>query len=402
LVDAEGKEKETAKEIGPETITELDETTHFRAPRFMANAGDNQLDITWGHADCIDSYIVKVCPKDGIYTDCPNNEPVVPQDNGNKMISHTISGLESCTEYDVHIIPVLEGKGEFTAHPETVTTTNGTPEAPDFDVVLKEGSSEATIKWKRVNCASAYKIYYKVEDGSETEDVEEALNSEQEKTFEENRPCQTYSYAVTTMVNDEESVRPEDDWKNIVMPPKTDLKPTLKMVTHDEGKVTLKINLADENKHCGIDKYEVVYSNDKPCCEGDCEIETKVFTPDELNNGDIVVNVTGDAEGTIFKARVLYKDHDEWSGQVEYGAEACDHTDPIGDGDKLPLIPIVVGVAVLALVVIVVTVLLVKRSRNRNFDPEKAENGTTTKNHQHQNLVNSDEEETQKLNEAHA
>ena len=63
------------------------------------------------------------------------------------------------------------------------------------------------------------------------------------------------------------------------------------------------------------------------------------------------------------------------------------------------MIPIVVGVAVLALVVIIVTVLLVKRSRNRNFDPEKAENGTTK---HHQNLVNSSEEETEKLNTAHA
>ena len=400
LVDAEDRETETEKELGPETVTELDETTHFRAPRFSAQAGDNTLDIVWGHADCIESYMVKVCPKEGLYTDCPS-EPVVPEDNGNKEISHTISGLESCTEYDVHIIPVLQGK-EFTAHPETVRTTNGIPEAPQFDVVLKDGSSEASITWTPVNCASAYKIYYKVEeDGPESEDVEVALNSEKEKTFAENRPCQTYSYAVTTMVNEEESERPENDWKNIVMPPKTDLQPTLKMVTHDEGKVTLKIDLADENKQCGIDQYEVVYSKETSCCGDDCATETKVFKPEELNNGDIVVNVTGDVTGKIFKARVLYKDHAEWSRQAEFGEKAEQRCGG-GGASELPLIPIVVGVAVLALVVIVVTVLLVKRSRNRNFDPEKAENGNGPNKNHHQNLVNSDEEETQKLNEAHA
>merc|ERR1712203_1308347 len=120
-------------------------------------------------------------------------------------------------------------------------------------------------------------------------------------------------------------------------------------------------------------------------------------TPSELNNGDIVLNVTGGADSTLFKARVKYTLENEWSAHAEHGALSSRLSNCAEPG--LPLIPIVVGVAVLALVVIIVTVLLVKRSRNRNFDPEKAENGTS-KNH-HQNLVNSDEEETQKLNTAH-
>ena len=107
LVGPDGAESETEKELGPEVITELDETTPFKAPRFTPTAGDDKLELTWGHADCIDSYVVKACPKAGPYTDCPE-APVTPEDNGNKMISHTITGLQSCTEYDVHIIPVRE------------------------------------------------------------------------------------------------------------------------------------------------------------------------------------------------------------------------------------------------------------------------------------------------------
>lgn len=395
LVGPDGTETETEKELGPEVITELDETVPFKAPRFITQAGNDKLDITWGHADCIDSYVVKACPKTGSYTDCPES-PVVPLDDGNKMISHTISDLQSCTEYDVHIIPVREGS-QFTAHPETVTTSNGVPEPPTFDVGLSDGTG-ASITWQPVNCASAYNIYYKVGEEAEPEVVSVSRN-EAQKVFSENRPCQTYSYSVSTMVNDDESERTEGNWKNVVMPPKTNLVPTIKVVDEDQGKVTLKIDLDEENNQCAVEQYEVQYSSGKSCCDEDeCEYETITATPAEINNGDIVVNVTGGAASTRFLARVRYANENEWSAQAEHGAVSSRLCG--GKSGELPLIPIVVGVAVLALVVIIVTVLLVKRSRNRNFDPEKAENGTS-KNH-HQNLVNSDEEETQKLNTAHA
>lgn len=393
LVAPDGTETETAKELGPEVITALDETVPFKAPRFTPTAGDDKLDITWGHADCIDSYIVKACPTD-VYTDCPE-EAVAPENNGNKMISHTITGLQSCTEYDVHIIPVRESS-QFTAHPERVTTSNGVPEAPAFDVGVSD-STGASVTWTPVNCASAYKIYYKAGDDAQPE-VLSVSKDEVEKVISENRPCQQYSYTVTTMVNEDESETSEGNWKNVVIPPKKDLVPTIKIVDDDQGKVTLKIDLAEENNQCGIDQYEVQYSSGKSCCDGnECEMTTITATPSELNNGDIVLNVTGGADSTLFKARVKYTIENEWSAHAEHGALSSRLSNCTEPG--LPLIPIIVGVAVLALVVIIVTVLLVKRSRNRNFDPEKAENGSSK---HHQNLVNSSEEETEKLNTAHA
>merc|ERR1712126_383992 len=82
---------------------------------------------------------------------------------------------------------------------------------------------------------------------------------------------------------------------------------TIKIVDDDQGKVTLKIDLAEENNQCGIDQYEVQYSSGKSCCDGnDCEMTTITATPSELNNGDIVLNVTGGADSTLFKARVKY------------------------------------------------------------------------------------------------
>merc|ERR1711902_372843 len=80
LITPDGTETETAKEIGPAVITSLDETVPFKAPRFTPTAGDNTLDITWGHAACIDSYIVKACPITGSYTDCPEVD-VVPEND---------------------------------------------------------------------------------------------------------------------------------------------------------------------------------------------------------------------------------------------------------------------------------------------------------------------------------
>ena len=273
---------------------------------------------------------------------------------------------------------------------------NGVPEAPMFDVGVSECCG-VSITWTPVNCASAYKIYYKAGNDALPE-VLSVSKDEVEKVISEYSPCQQYSYTVTTMVNGDESETNEGNWKNIVTPPKKDLIPTIKIVDNDPGKVTLKIDLAEENNQCDIDQYEVQYSSGKSCCEGnDCEMTTITATPSELNNGDIVLNVTGGADSTLFKARVKYTIEKEWSAHAEHGALSSRLSNCAEPG--LPLIPIVVGVAVLALVVIIVTVLLVKRSRNRNFDPEKAENGSSK---HHQNLVNSSEEETEKLNTAHA
>jgi hypothetical protein len=359
--------------------------------------------------DCIDSYEIKTCPKDGLYTEC-TEQVKVPENNGDKMIKHTIEGLTPCTKYDLQITPVIDGQGPFTAQTIPVLTTNGTPEAPTFEVMLNTGTSDANVKWFEANCATGYNIYYKIGEGAEEEEVEVASESDlakKSKTFKGNKPCHTYSFSVTTMVNEQESPRIQDNWQNVVIPPNKIAQPNLKMVTTDQDNVTLKIEPAIGNEECNIDLYEVVYSSGQKCCElkDGCEAKTKQFTPEELaENGDIVLHLEGGApDATIFKARVRYENGNEWSNEVSLGEESQTRCGGTNDPSELPLIPIVVGVAVLALVILVVTILLIKRSRNRNFDPEKAENGNAKKssNH-HQNLVNSDEEETQKLNDAHA
>ena len=404
LVNADGTESETEKTAGEAQMTSLDHNTPFSAPRFSEIAGDNNLEITWGHADCIDSYIVKWC--ESLYSDC-KTETAVPNDNGDKMITHSIANLTPCTEYDVHIIPVVDGEDEnkFQASPNKVSTTNGAPETPNFKVALKDDSSAAMVEWEPVSCASAYKIYYKVEsDAEEPEAVATVDRSEAAKIFEENKPCHTYSFSVSTMVNELESERQENSWQNVEIPPKYESLPSLKKIDHNQGNVTLQIDLSDDNKNCGIEEYEVVYSKGSSCCEakGDCTTETIRIVPEDLIDGkDIVVPVgLGAEENTVFKARVKYTNYNEWSSEVSFGQQSQSLIGGCGES-KFPLIPIVVGVAVLALVVIVVTVLLIKRSRNRNFDPEKAENGHT-KNVQHENLVNSDEEEREKLNDINA
>ena len=183
------------------------------------------------------------------------------------------------TEYDVHIIPVVDGEDEdkFQASPNKVSTTNGTPETPNFKVALKDDSSAATVEWEPVSCASAYKIYYKVEsDEEEPEAVALVDRSEAAKIFEENKPCHTYSFSVSTMVNELESERQDNSWQNVEIPPKYESLPSLKKIDHDQGNVTLQIELSKENEKCGIEEYEVVYSKGSSCCEakGDCTTET--------------------------------------------------------------------------------------------------------------------------------
>jgi hypothetical protein len=252
------------------------------------------------------------------------------------------------------------------AEPIAVRTTNGTPEAPEFEVEFVPGSG-VNVKWNEANCATGYKVYYKVE-ADENEAVADASNSELMKAFEETTACQTYLYSVTTLVNEEESTRIGDNWKNVLIPPKASAKPSIKLVTTDHDNVTLQISPAEDNKQCKIDLYKIVYSSG--CCDlkESCESKTVEFTPEEAQDGQVLLNLEGAAHAdTIYKAQVSYGN--EWSEEASFGVQSCpvDEPEPV----KFPLIPVVVGVAILALVIIVVTLLLVKRSRNRNFDPEK-------------------------------
>jgi hypothetical protein len=403
MIDGEGEETETEKQLGPEIMTELSQTTPYKIPRFTPKARKDKLDIVWQNSDCIDYYVIKACLKDTLYTSCPYNATVTQTNYGSTGVSHTITGLTTCTEYNIHIIPVVIGKGEFPSVPETVSTSDGTPEAPEFNITIKEGTFEVSINWIPIICASGYKVYYRTANESESEAVKVAPNSENEMIFTNNLPCQTYSYAVTTMFNEEESPRAEKDWKYVVMPPDTELLHTLKMVDHDEGKVTLKIELPDENEHCAIEQYKVVYSNGENCCENSCTSQTRAFTPDELKNGDIVLNINGTPENVYFKSRVLYRNHEQWSKEAEYIGDDNSRKTCGGNANtgKLPLVPIVGGVAVLILVATVITVLMMKRNRYRNIDHGKDSNNKTERRYQHvQNILHVDHEETQKLNKS--
>jgi hypothetical protein len=192
---------ETEKSVGPEMISDLDEKEPFEAPNLYVLNGDRQADVSWGHADCISSYVIKVCQES--YSDCIEAS-VSPTDyidgaEKDRTIRYKLENLEPCTSYTLEIIPIIPDK-VFTARAHEFTTTNGIPQPPgDFRVSLSQ-HNQAELEWSQVQCATGYKIYQRLGDAETGEDLTTETTHALKEAFENLAPCENYFYAVSTLV----------------------------------------------------------------------------------------------------------------------------------------------------------------------------------------------------------
>ena len=378
--------QETEKSVGPEMISDLEENDPFEAPNLFVLNGDRHADVSWGHADCISSYVVKVCQI--AYTDCleasVNPTDFIDGAEKDRTIRYKIENLDPCTLYTLEIIPVIPDK-RFTARPQEFTTTNGTPQPPeDFKVILK--NKRAELDWSSVQCSTGYKIYQRIGDSDADSSAETTnqLNVEYDNLIS----CETYQFAVSTLVAEQESVK--TNWFDIRIPATLDEAPELKILNNENDNITLRLDPSAANERCSIDEFELSYSSD-----GGMNYFTKTILASDIPAADIVLSFTGATTPlSIVRGRVKYENSIEWSPVVSTH-EPGDHSAIKGvnvSSDGATLVPIVVGCLVAIAIVAVVAFFVVRRRRNRSlYDAEKADtNGKLN--------GNGATEETQKLN----
>lgn len=379
--------QETEKSVGPEMISDLDENDPFEAPNLFIRNADRHADVSWGHADCISSYVVKVCQVS--YTDCYESA-VNPTDfidgvENDRTIRYKIDKLEPCTLYTLEIIPVIPAK-TFTARAQEFTTTNGTPQPPsDFKVAIDHKKAE--LAWSSVQCATGYKIYQRIGTPESGEDLSTEMTQNLKFSYDSLTSCESYFYAVSTLVAEQESIKTE--WFSVGVPPTLNEAPELKILNNENDNITLRLDPSANNEQCSITEFELSYSSD-----GGMNYVTKTMLATDIDS-DIVLSFKGATTPlSIVRGRVKYENSDQWSPVVSTH-EPGDHSAIKGvvtGSDNATLVPIVVGCLVAIAIVAVVAFFVVRRRRNRNlYDAEKADaNGKLN--------GNGASEETQKLN----
>jgi len=380
--------EETEKSVGPEMISDLDERDPFEAPNLYILNADRHADVSWGHADCISSYVLKVCQVS--YTDCfeASVTPTDYIDGGEKdrTIRYKIESLDPCTVYTLEIIPIIPDK-IFTARVQEFTTTNGTPQPPDNFRVSLEHDNRAELTWSSVQCATGYKIYQRIGDVDSADNTLVSTTQDLNEAFENLEPCVDYFYAVSTLVAEQESSKAE--WSSVSIPPITNEAPELKILNNENDNITLRLEPSASNERCGIAEFELSYSSD-----GGMNYVTKTLLAADIPSDDIVLSFKGATTPlSIVRGRVKYDGSNDWSLVVSTH-EPGDHSAIKGvatGGESATLVPIVVGCLVAVAIIAVIAFFVVRRRRNRSlYDAEKAEaNGK---------LNGNGTEETQKLN----
>jgi hypothetical protein len=354
----------------------MEEGDIFEAPNLQIMNADRHADISWDHADCIESYVLKVCQT--AYTDCIENK-VEP--SGYKNINYRLEDLEPCTQYSLEVIPRITGK-LFTAGSNDFTTTNGTPQAPQNFKAVLEGRN-ARLTWDVVQCSTGYKVYYKT-DEPEMDENERDVNDLSVK-YDDLVPCSIYYYSVATLVDEQASDKTQ--WQSVLVPPNLMEPPVLRILNNENDNITMKLDPSDSNVRCSVKEFEVSYSKNG----------AKPFVTEILpaTSGDLVVSFPGaSSPHSIVQARIRYADG-LWS-EVASSREPGDHSriSQIPTGSAT-LVPIVVGL-ILALVILVLVIIFVVRRRRAQsgYDAEKGRS-----NGQNGTGAMQGSEETQKLNE---
>jgi hypothetical protein len=262
----------------------------------------------WGHADCITSYLVKVCKES--YTECHeaiiDPQQYIANGDNDRTISYKLDNLSPCTTYSLEIIPEIPGK-LFTARLHTFTTTNGTPQPPaDFNVNLDK--DRADLEWSEVQCATSYKVHQKrpqMDDSSSTEVVKNTRTH-----YTHLNRCETYEFAVSTLVAEQESALTQ--WQSLRVPPSLTELPEMKILNNENDNITLKIEPSNSNNKCKITELELSYSSD-----GGTNFYTKTILTADLPGEDIILAFQGASSPiSIVRSRVRYEGNNDWSNMV--------------------------------------------------------------------------------------
>jgi len=293
---------------------------------------------------------------------------VEPEASADKSIKYRVNNLESCTKYNLKIMPVINDDNQILSAEEIpFMTTNGLPQAPTDFAVSMDGT-KSKLTWTEPQCSTGFKVYQKKTTGEGVEAGEEHEQeiSESNAEFQGLMPCETHYYAVATVVGDKTSEKTE--WQNVAIPPDHEQAPKVEVVATENGNITLKLQVPSDNTFCPVDKYKVTYSRD-----GGNNMEDKDVEPTNAAEASTDIRIAANPN-TEIRATVKYRGEEKWSAAALYQPEGP-KAPLVGEG-ATPLIPIVVGVAIVLVVVIVIVIVVMRRKKSRSGSgPDAEKNG---------------------------
>jgi len=133
--------------------------------------------------------------------------------------------LQPCTLYELTIVPTVPGRDGLTAAPSEFSTTNGKPQPPEGFSASLAGPGSARLSWNAAPCSTGYLV--QVRDETNGEEQSERTD-ETQIGFDTLEPCSEWSYAVSTLVDEQDSEPTQ--WASVAVPPDTTAAPVLKVL----------------------------------------------------------------------------------------------------------------------------------------------------------------------------
>ena len=172
-------------------MTQLDKSLPYVAPSLDIEEGQHQVQLSWDHGRCIDSYRVRTCRITNDDNDCHEKEVFIDDDKDNKVLV-TLDNLRACTDYSLQIFPTLLAAGELDAEGSSFRTASLSPTTPSNIMVgLNMVTNKVDMNWSSVECATGYRVHQQLA-GTQTEFITRELVI----SLDTPSPCSTYRYSV--------------------------------------------------------------------------------------------------------------------------------------------------------------------------------------------------------------
>merc|ERR1719430_495858 len=274
-------------------------------------------------------------------------------------MTHTVRNLKPCSKYQLEILPLTEDDVDLAAEPSSFMTGSPPPSPPENVIVkLNQETNKVDISWSMVECASGYRIHQNINNS----DTETKWDSDElSVSLEIPEHCVTYSYGVSAMVGQEESL--VEEMIEVTIPPGmgNHEHPLLVIEEKVNGSVTFIINNADKNRRCKVKQYQVKYNS-----------IDEMIDPSSLEDGKITVEVpNGDYK---IEGRIQYQDFNTWTPWIS--SETPRQEAFVADKDILTIIIVVAIIACVLLAILVIILICKRRKSKQKYDTEKAEGNT--------------------------
>ena len=152
----------------------------------------------WKVASCIDEYELTAEPVSG---EAKQTE-VVRKTPGLPVVSHVVTGLDSCTDYNLKIQPLYPGEDSLESKMVAFRTLSPGVDSISVGEVRTQSVSSGSmlVSWPSVQCATSFKVFQKKADDYDWTEVAVDVK-ESEITVDNLSPCTNYNFAVAAVLD---------------------------------------------------------------------------------------------------------------------------------------------------------------------------------------------------------